>query len=207
MKLTDTLPPAVTWLLRAACWSLSLLITWWLFSFYASMKTVNHVALCMERQQKAAKAPRSSLDAAKDLVDCLDRQSGFPEKFMYRASKKAIDSLPSVPCQFVGVWTAARASTVYRVTLGDDSRYTAEPVLDNTPGAKTLSGSWGARDGRMIWLHDEGRIWPPDINQITVNSDTGFSLLEADRSTTRYELVKRVPSTTCTQGDSFALTR
>ncbi len=202
MKLTDKLPPTVTWLLRAACWSVSLLIIWWLFSFYASMKTVNHVALCMEKQQRGAKTPLTSLDAAKDLVDCLDRQSGFPEKLVYRASKKAIDSLPSTPCRFVGVWTAARAGTVYRVTLGDDSRYTAEPVLDNTPGAKVHSGSWGAREDRMIWLHDEGRIWPPDINQITVSSDTGFSLLEADRSTTRYELVKRLPSESCTPGNS-----
>jgi hypothetical protein len=50
----------------------------------------------------------------------------------------------------------------------------------------------------MIWLHEAGRVWPPDINPITDSSDTSFSLREADGSTTRYELIRRVPSTSCT---------
>jgi hypothetical protein len=83
---------------------------------------------------------------------------------------------------------------VYRVTLRDDSQYIAEPVRDNTPGAQALSGSWGFNDGRMIWLPDTGRFWPPDINPVTDISDTSFSLREANGSTTRYELVERVPA-------------
>jgi hypothetical protein len=145
-----------------------------------------------------SKVAPSSLEASKELVACLDTQAGFPEKFIPDSGKKAIRAMPSIPCQYVGIWTATRGNTVYRVTLRDDSQYRAEPVRDDAPGAKILSGSWGAYDGSMIWMHDEGRIWPPDINPITPISDASFNLREADGSITRYDLIERVPSTSCT---------
>ena len=113
---------------------------------------------------------------------------------MYAPTKKAIQALPHTPRRYVGVWTASRTDTVYRVTLRDDSQYMAEPVRDNSPGAQVLTGSWGVYNGKMIWLSDSGRFWPPDINPITNISDTSFSLREANGSSTRYELVGHVPS-------------
>jgi len=194
MKLSDKLPTPVKWLVRVIGWSVSLIVIWGLFSFYTNMKTVNQVGACFEiLHNRAGKEPLNSLDAAKELVSCMDERAGFPEKFMYSSTKKAIQSLPSVPRKYVGVWTASRTGTVYRVTLRDDSQYIAVPESDNTPGAQVLSGSWGVNDGRMIWLPDTGRFWPPDINPITDISDTSFSLREANGSTTRYELLERVP--------------
>lgn len=195
MKLTDKLPMPVTWLVRVIGWSASLIVIGWLFSMYVNMKTVNHVAACFETQQnRAGKEPVTALDAAKELVACMDKRAGFPEKFMYASTRKAIQSLPHAPCRYVGVWTASRADTVYKITLRDDSRYIAEPVRDSTPGAQVLTGSWGVYNGKMIWLSDTGRFWPPDINPITTISDTSFSLREANGSSTRYELVGHVPS-------------
>jgi hypothetical protein len=196
MKLTDKLPTPVTWIVRVVCWSASLMIIWGLFSFYASLKTVNHVEACFEtiHHRATGKETFTSLDAAQELVACLDKRAGFPEKFMYASTKKTIQSLPSTPPRYVGVWTASRINSVYRVTLRDDSQYSAVPLRDNTPGAQALSGSWGVNDGRMIWLPDTGRFWPPDINPITDINDITFTLREADGSTTRYELVERVPS-------------
>lgn len=195
MKLSDKLPAPVTWLVRMIGWSVSLIVLWWIFSFYVNMKTVNHVEACFASlHAHTEKSQLSSLDATKALIACMDKRAGFPEKLMYESIKKAIQSLPSVPPQYVGIWTASRAETVYRVTLRDDSQYIAEPVRDNTPGAQTLTGSWGVNNGRMIWLSDTGRLWPPDINPITDISNTSFSLREANGSTTRYELVERIPS-------------
>jgi hypothetical protein len=54
----------------------------------------------------------------------------------------------------------------------------------------------------MVWLNEQGRVWPPDINQIMQISDTVFTLREADRSITRYELVERIPSTACSPDPS-----
>jgi len=193
MKLTDKLPTPVTWLVRVIGWSASLMVIGWLFSIYVNMKTVNHA--CFETlQNRAGNEPVTALGAAKELVACLDKRAGFPEKFMYAPTKKAIQALPHTPRRYVGVWTASRTDTVYRVTLRDDSQYMAEPVRDNSPGAQVLTGSWGVYNGKMIWLSDSGRFWPPDINPITNISDTSFSLREANGSSTRYELVGHVPS-------------
>ena len=195
MKLTDKLPTPVTWLVRVIGWSASLMVIGWLFSIFVNMKTVNHVAACFETlQNRAGNEPVTALGAAKELVACLDKRAGFPEKFMYAPTKKAIQALPHTPRRYVGVWTASRTDTVYRVTLRDDSQYMAEPVRDNSPGAQVLTGSWGVYNGKMIWLSDSGRFWPPDINPITNISDTSFSLREANGSSTRYELVGHVPS-------------
>jgi hypothetical protein len=205
MKLTDKFSTPVTWLVRVIGWSVSLITIWWLFSFYANMKLVNHVATCLETlKHRTGTGPASALTDAKDLLACLDKQAGFPEKFMYAPAKKAILSLPSVPCRYVGIWSASRGETMYRVTLMDDSRFIAEPLRDAAPAAQNLSGSWGVHEDRMIWLYDTGRLWPPDINPITYISETGFSLREADGSTTRYDLIEQVPSTSCTPGNSPA---
>jgi hypothetical protein len=199
MKLTDTLPRAVTWVIRFICWSASLFVIWILFRFYANMKLINNVAACMETMQRGpSNVAASSLEASKEMVACLDKQAGFPVKFMYASDKKAILALPSIPCRYVGIWTATRGNTVYRVTLKDDSQFSAEPLRDDTHGARLLRGSWGAYDGRMIWMYDEGRFWPPDINPITTISDGSFNLQEADGSMTRYDLVERVQSAACT---------
>jgi hypothetical protein len=203
MKLTDKLSTPVTWLMRVVGWSLSLIIMWGLFSFYANMKLVNNVAACLETlKHRTETGPATALTDAKNLVACLDKRAGFPEKFMYAEARKAILSLPSVPCRYVGIWSATRGETVYRVTLKDDSRFIAEPLREAT----NISGSWGVHDGRMIWLYDAGRVWPLDINPITDISATGFSLREADGSTTRYDLIEQVPSTSCTLGNSPAPT-
>jgi len=89
---------------------------------------------------------------------------------------------------------------VYRAIRSDDSQYSAERLRDDTPGAQVHRGSWGAHDGRMIWMHDEGRFCPPDINPITTISDGSFSLREADGSSTRYDLIEHVQSASCTPG-------
>jgi hypothetical protein len=203
MKLTDRIPAKLTWIIRLTGWSVSLIIIWGMFSFYANLKTANSIQACMETLHKRPQAGEfTSLDAAKELVACLDGRSGFPEKLMNAHTKKLIQSLPSVPCRYVGIWTTSRADTVYRVTLMDDSRYIAVPLRDSSPGAGELDGSWGVLNDRMVWLNEQGRVWPPDINQITQISDTVFTLREVDRSTTRYELVERIPSTACSPDPS-----
>jgi hypothetical protein len=200
MKLTDKIPKPVTWLVRMIGWSVSLIVIIGLFSFYANMKALNHVESCFEAiHSRSGTKPSTSLDAAKELVACLDKQAGFPEKFLYASTKKTIRSLPAAPRKYVGVWAASRADTVYRVTLRDDSQYTAEPTRINTPGAQILSGSWGVSDGKMIWLPDTGRFWPPDINPIMDISDTSFTLREANGSTTHYELIEHMPASTVQQ--------
>jgi hypothetical protein len=199
MKLTDKLPRPLAWFVRILFWGLSLLVIWSIFNVYANMKLVNLVGDCMENLPRTqGKVPQTSLEASKDMVACMDQRGGFPEKLKYSAAKKTVQMLPSIPCRYVGVWTATRSSTVYQVTLRDDSQFTAAPIKDTTPGAQTVSGSWGARDGKMVWLYDTGRFWPPDVNPITDINNASFTLREADGSTTRYDLVEHVQSSSCT---------
>jgi hypothetical protein len=130
---------------------------------------------------------------ALDLVACVDQRAGAAEYLAFRGTKKMFLRLPHIPCEYVGTWEAKRDQSVYHVTLRADGEFVAEPVNVADRGAPTVTGSWSVagKPGKesMVWLYDEGRVWPPDINPVKEPRDDGFTLIEENGSRTDYSRI------------------
>jgi hypothetical protein len=110
------------------------------------------------------------------------------------------------PCGLVGVWTAARRHSVYQVTLQDTGRFHAEPLARGTYSGAPIHGDWSVDTAgdtpeagqRITWHYDSGvPAGPPDVNPVRDLSATGFTLVEVNGETTRYNLIRRTPGPRC----------
>lgn len=103
------------------------------------------------------------------------------------------------PCAFVGVWTASRDRSVYKVTMKDTGAYTAEPIARGSYSGVTIVGTWSVRGDKIEWTGDEPGTpaHPPDINLVKNASTTGFTLVEVNGSLTQYNRIETINSSTC----------
>ncbi|MCI0507988.1 MAG: hypothetical protein L0Z73_18030 [Gammaproteobacteria bacterium] len=80
--------------------------------------------------------------------------------------------------------------SIYQVTLGADGQFLAEPVKTSDRDAIRVTGSWGVVGSgdsqKMVWLYDEGHVWPPDVNPITNPTPDSFVLVEQNGSRTEF---------------------
>ena len=100
-------------------------------------------------------------------------------------------------CRYAGVWSAARNSVVYIVTLEADGRFIAEPGENTPANARPISGAWSAAGNALAWVYDSGAVWPPDINPISAESADAFTLREVNGNVTRYTLIERYRPAIC----------
>ena len=103
------------------------------------------------------------------------------------------------PCAYVGVWTAARDQSVYKVTLKDTGDYVAEPIARGAHSGSAIRGTWMVSGDAMEWTYASNKAIPRDINQIRNASAKSFTLDEVDGTSTQYNLIEATTSSTCTR--------
>jgi hypothetical protein len=129
---------------------------------------------------------------ATSSVECLDsplRCKSDPPWWVALARKAKPQAPP--PCKLVGVWSSQRAGAVNRIELKDDGTY------EMGGNGRTYSGLWRVEGNQMIWQHEQAP-GVRDANPMAYVTDTRFNLTEQDGQLTRFELIRSVPSTTCT---------
>jgi hypothetical protein len=197
MRATDPLPRPVGWLTRTIFWGIGIAIVLGILYGYGNARLATHVQECLN-----SPAPRggdikvSALVAAQRRAACIHQHSGMIERVILYRTRRMLLALPATPCRFIGVWRAQRTKTEYQVTLRDDSGFSAVPVKAPR-GSGPVTGSWGYYGGKLVWLYEEGLVFPPDVNRIEDAKDTSFTLVEKDGSTTRYALLERTQSSAC----------
>lgn len=103
------------------------------------------------------------------------------------------------PCQFVGTWTSSRAESVYKVTLGEDGTYVAEPIASGAYSANVLLGKWQVEGQRISWSHPSRSGLPADTNDIFDVKPKSFALREVNGEVTRFNLITAFQTTRCPQ--------
>lgn len=198
MRLRDPLPSSVSWVTRALGYSVgavAIAVAWY---FAGNARLVNHYTHCMETQAPSGALKPTAMESAKALVACVEARTGVVEQLAFRSTKKLFANLPYTPCEYVGTWVSSRAGSTYQITLGADGEFFAEPVRTSDKHAGAIAGSWsvvGLRDSQqMVWLYEQGRVWPPDINPVQNASGDAFTLIERDGSRTQFG---RVTAATC----------
>ncbi len=193
MGLRDPLPRPVAWITRIIGYTggaIAIAIAWYVAG---SMLLVTHYTECLQMPGTKGAAKPTALENAKLLVACVDARSGLVEALAFAPTKRLFSALPSAPCEYIGTWHSERETSLYRIALGADGQFLAEPVRTSDPDARNVTGSWGvvgARDNqRMVWLYDEGQIWPPDSNPVKEPGPAGFTLIEKDGSRTKFSRI------------------
>ncbi|MBI5891197.1 MAG: hypothetical protein HZB47_11055 [Nitrosomonadales bacterium] len=139
----------------------------------------------------------SGLELAKGMVTCLKAKNGLLGNWLMASIYRAVDAMPHVPKEFVGVWEASQPRCTYRHKLLESGEFISEP-FECSLSAETFHGTWGVHDNQMIWMVDEGVVWPPDINSMDVVDKDFFLLVEQDGTRTRFTRVKEVQIVTPT---------
>lgn len=181
MKLTDDLPKWITWPVRIVVYAVVLLVLLGLILTVVQGRAVRNAVECSEVTAANAKG----LKYAQDMVACLRQKNGILENLLMRSVYKAIDATPNAPREFVGTWNASQPRCSYRHKLEANGEFTSEP-MGCSLSAETFHGVWGVYDNRMIWLADEGGVWPPDINPMDVVDKDFFLLVEQDGTRTKF---------------------
>lgn len=185
---------------RAAAIVLAALVIWAMVEVYGSYsdeRLAEYANTCALEQRGAAGSQADTLNKAKQWLQCIEQRKQFYEGVALSWTKDLIMSLPSVPCQYVGVWHSRRPGMLYKVTLTDDSRFVAEQVQSNVNAPKTINGIWGVVDDKMVWLYDSDLVWPVDINRIQPDGRNHFVLNEVNGEHTDYQLVDAIKSNSC----------
>ena len=152
----------------------------------ARINLASHYETC-EAQSRPARDVDIALERTRAFIACLDREAGLLDRPLLKAITHFVTPMPLTPAQYRGTWIAARPESTYRITLREDGSFIAvqEAGRPQLMG-EAITGAWSVVENKFVWLYDEGRIWPPDINPIGEETADGFSLREADGSMTRY---------------------
>jgi hypothetical protein len=165
---------------------------------FGNMDSSRVTSDCLAKVDNPADKSLTALKRAKKVAACLNERSGLLAQLQLRSMMSMMESLVNAPCNFVGVWTWVRPAGIYRITLRDDGEFTAEPAKDSV-AAESDSGSWAVSDKRMVWFHNSGPIWPPDITLVDKQTDKSFTLVERDGARTQFDLIEATKSQTCPQ--------
>jgi len=181
MRLSDDLPKWLAIPLRLLLYAFVMFILFNICLAIVKSRLLNNTLKCTE---VTATSP-GGLSHAKSMVACLRRENSYFEDLLMRPIYAAIDAMPNHPQELVGVWEAVQPRCTYRHTLKANGEFISEPV-ECSLGDDTFHGSWGVFDKQMLWLADEGLVWPPDINALDMVDKNFFLLTEKDGSRTRF---------------------
>lgn len=187
--LSDDLPRWVAWPLRLALYAFVMFILFNIAQVVVMGRAANSAAECAG----AISPKKGGLDYARSMVACLKKNGGFFENLVMNQIYLTVDAMPNAPKAFVGVWDASQPRCNYRHTLKESGEFISEP-RGCSLSADTFYGTWGVYENQMVWLVDEGVIWPPDINQIDVVDNDFFLLVERDGTRTKFSRVKDAPA-------------
>ncbi len=126
-------------------------------------------------------------DEGCDMVPtaCLDAKTGI----LKPVSSLGREPRTQIPCRYVGTWSSIRPKKVYRIDLDAGGRYRMSDNTMGTGNTGAYQGYWAVQGNHMLWRADKGIGMPIDINEIVGESETSFSLIEKDGSSTRFELI------------------
>jgi len=161
-----------------------------------AFRTVEFAEQCTDEAQYNG-VKQTSLVYAKRFSLCMFLKNGFVEAARMEPALLHVMALPTLSCARVGIWKSTRRRSVYTVTLRDDSRFTAEPVVAASAYAESASGYWGEHQGVMVWIYENGVIWPPDINRIESDGPGRFTLIEVNGERTEFIQQQRLESKLC----------
>lgn len=135
----------------------------------------------------------------------VDAQAAHDTSIADQEARLTGGDMQQQPCALVGVWAASRRDSVYQVTLQDDGRFHAEPLARGAFSGGTIHGDWSVdtvdAGPRITWRYDGGApVGPPDVNPVRDLAATGFTLVEVNGETTRYNLIRRTPGARCPAG-------
>jgi hypothetical protein len=187
MALTEHTSPESSWTLRAIGWSVALLIIFTLLYKMMFKKQAVSVQGCLD-QAASSNRPRTPAASVEKYAACVAPQS-------VTSAAAAL----SPRCKYAGVWSATRGQMIYQVTMEAEGRFIAEPAQNTPTGAMAISGAWNVAGKALVWAYDTGAVWPPDVNPLSAESDTAFTLEEVNGATTRYALIERKASAFCPQ--------
>ena len=155
------------------------------------------------RTRHPPEQPRRSRQRAGWIITALLAGAGMPMlDWHYAGSPSKTASAPTGstdpaarwPCRFVGSWTSARTESVYKVTLGEDGSYAAEPIASGGYSATSFRGKWHVNDNRIQWDDSARSGRPADINDVLESKPKRFRLREVNGEVTHFNLIQ-APST------------
>jgi hypothetical protein len=190
MGLKDPLPGPVAWIARIIGYSVAIVAIGIAWLIAGNLRLGHYYIECMEIQGKRTDPNATAMENAQKLVACVDQRAGAIEYLAFRGTKNLFSRLPHAPCEYTGIWEAKREGSVYQITLRADGQFLAEPVRTSERDATKVTGSWSVAGKRgkesMVWLYDEGRVWPPEMNPVKEPRADGFTLMEENGSRTEY---------------------
>lgn len=107
-----------------------------------------------------------------------------------------VQSSTSPPCRYVGIWSASRSGSEYRLTLTDDGRFATEPIRDGAGVTRVHTGAWEVYGDTMRWRYDNDPDIT-DINPIRHKQNSTFTLIEDNGEHTKFQLLEKIDSSSC----------
>lgn len=200
MNYNNDLPRSVGWFTRFLGYGVGGVIIVGLMVYIGQARIVKSTMQCTE-EPAFFSGKSSALDRTKALLACLERRNSFLANFLIRSPRRILREL-NAPCLHVGVWRSSRPGCTYSVTLKDDGSFSSKPE-NCAISADFFSGSWGVSSNKMIWMYDNGRVWPPDVNKIETATNDFFTLIEENGSRTTFHRLGNAIGGQC-GGDSSA---
>jgi hypothetical protein len=186
MKLTDPLPRKVTVVTRTLGYLLSVVLIGGAWYGAGQVTLAGKYVECFESNGSARVGPVTAMERAKALVGCVDERAGPLQWLAFAPTRSLFRKLPSVPCEYVGTWRSVRNGSVYQVHLAADGEFRAMPA-DQRASGEVFTGSWSVLDDEaMVWLYEQGRTWPPDINPMSHVEPGRFTLTELHGAETQF---------------------
>lgn len=182
----EPLPAWFTGMLRTFAWLGALVLIYLVGSFATGMKLANDYPVC---EARTSRIDGSTLERTRGFLRCLQDQAGLLDGMTLKSTSRFVEPMPVTPPEYHGTWIATRPGSRWRVDLNGDGTFYAAQLAGPTTanGSRSLTGAWSVVDEHFVWLYDEGRVWPPDINPIRDPSAHTFRLREQDGSMTQYE--------------------
>jgi len=112
------------------------------------------------------------------------------------APERAPPSQETVPHAMVGVWTSTRGTTMRCIELHADGGYNMVP---NTAAGDTFAaatGTWRVVGPSITW-RDDSQGGAVDINRMVDVTESRFTTVEADGSTTKFALIAGTVTARC----------
>lgn len=164
-----------------------------------ALKSVESFDGC-DRQARYRGVEQDGLHFAQRYALCMFLEGGYLSARATEPTLRHLMALPATDCARVGVWKSSRKRMVYRVTLHADGRFEAEPLADNSGHAERGAGWWGVHEGHMVWVHESGIVWPPDVNRILEEREGAFALREVNGERSDFVRQERLDETCPPEG-------
>lgn len=180
---------------RAAFYLVALTVAVGVLIFGAQRTIANSMVACMDAPDRGPishKAPGNVLN----LLDCLEGHSNALGKLGLYPMSRRLRALPSAPEGYSGYWISQQNDCRYCIENGRDGRFSAKALVCPRHGEQ-FTGAWAVVGDEMIWMYDQGRIWPPAINPIEEIAALGFVLREADGARTQFRRPLPAEATVC----------